>query len=140
MNAADLNKAIELAQTVGHSLVATADAQGLPHVAVAGELGLAKEGRIAVSAWFCPGTVTNLTQNRHIALVIWDRAADKGYQLLGEVESVTDIAMMDGYQAGLDEKPTPQVEKQLLISVEKIILFSQAPHSDLETQGQDGSS
>ena len=88
---------------------------------------------MAVAAWFCPGTVDNLRQNRKISLVVWDAAADIGYQLLGEVEKVEELSVLDGYVPGEEEKPPlPQVERQLLVRLEKIIDFSHAPHSDVE--------
>ncbi len=54
-----IQKALELADKLKHVFVATADAKGLPHVATAGKLRLESDGRVAVAAWFCPGTVIN---------------------------------------------------------------------------------
>jgi len=129
-----LRKAVTLAKNVGHVFVATADATGLPHVAAAGKITLIPdEGRVAVEAWFCPGTVANLQANQHTALVIWDPNMDNGYQLLGETEKVEDIAIVNGYAPGLDDKSTlPQVERRLLIRVDKIIGFRRSPHTDEE--------
>lgn len=127
-----LEKALALAEKMQHIFVATADASGLPHVAAAGKVAPAPDGRVAVAAWFCPGTVDNLDQNRLISLVIWDATIDTGYQLLGEVEKIEDLAILDGYMPGEEDKPPlPQVERQLIIRVNKIIAFSHAPHSDI---------
>ncbi len=131
MESQTLKEAVHLAQKLQHIFVATADPQGTPHMAAAGKLALAAEGRVVVSAWFCPTTVANLEGNRRVALVIWDSVADKGYQLLGETEDVEERAMMDGLAPGKD-RPIPQVERALLVRVEKIIDFTHAPHSDLE--------
>ena len=121
-------KAVALAEKLRHVFVATADANGLPHLAAAGKLTAESDKRVAVAAWFCPGTVDNLRQ-----LVVWDAAADIGYQLLGEVEKVEELSVLDGYVPGEEEKPPlPQVERQLLVRLEKIIDFSHAPHSDVE--------
>jgi hypothetical protein len=129
-----VKKAVTLAKNVGHVFVATADSTGLPHVAAAGKIALIPDGeRVAVEAWFCPGTVANLQANRHTALVIWDPDADNGYQLLGETEKVEDTAIMNGYAPGLEDKSTlPQVKRRLLIRVDKIIGFKGSPHSDEE--------
>jgi hypothetical protein len=134
MNAETLKKAILLAKNVGRVFVATADLKGLPHVAVAGKITLiSDEGRIAVEAWFCLGTVANLHANRNTALVIRDPNVDNGYQLLGETEKVEDTAIMNGYAPGLEDKSTlPQVERRLLIRVDKIIGFKHSPHTDQE--------
>jgi len=129
-----LKQAITLAKNVGHVFVATADATGLPHVAAAGRISLASDGgRVAVEAWFCPATVANLQANQQTALVIWDPNMDNGYQLLGETEKIEDTAIMNGYASGLEDKPTlPQVERRLLIRVDKTIGFRRSPHTDEE--------
>ena len=131
MNKTTLNQAVALAQKLQHVFVATTDGKGLPHLAAAGNLAHAPAGRVAVAAWFCPTTVANLQRNRRVALVVWEPKEDMGYQLLGEAEKVEEIAMMNGYAPGVEsESPLPQVERQLLVRVDKIIDFKHAPHSD----------
>jgi pyridoxine/pyridoxamine 5'-phosphate oxidase len=128
-----IHSAVALGQKLEHVFVATADAEGLPHVAAAGRISLGDEGLMTVSAWFCPGTVMNLRQNPKVSLVIWDEAADTGYQLLGKVEKVEETAMLNGYIPEKEGKdPSPQVERRLLIRVDKVTAFSHAPHSDME--------
>jgi hypothetical protein len=133
MNSEILKKAVRLGEELGQVFVATADTAGLPHVAAAGKISLESEDHVAVMEWFCPGTVTNLEANRSIGLVVWDEKTDMGYQLLGECEKVEEVGMMDGYLPGLeDQKPLPQVERKLIVRIEKITDFSHAPHSDVE--------
>lgn len=128
-----VEKAVQLASKVGYVFIATADANRWPHVAVARTLALKEERRIAVREWFCPGTMANLQSNSHISVVVWDENTDTGYQLLGEMEDMTDIGMIDGYTPKMGSKwPLPQVESQLLISVSKVVDFKRAPHSDIE--------
>ena len=128
-----IQKALELADKLQHVFVATAEANGLPHVAAAGKISLASNGRLEVSSWFCPSTVTNLERNRRISLVVWDAAEDTGYQLVGEVEKVEESAFLNGYAPEVEgSSPSPQVERQLLVRVDKVISFSHAPHSDVE--------
>ena len=87
---------------------------------------------MAVSAWFCPGTLANLNQNRLISLIVWDEAADCGFQLLGQVDSIGEKAVMNGYLPDSEHlAPLPQVEKILEVAVDKVIAFSHAPHSDV---------
>jgi hypothetical protein len=81
---------------------------------------------------FCPGTVENIQHNRRIALVVWDEGRDTGYQLLGEVKEVKELSFMDGYAPETESRMPPQVERQLIIHVNKILAFSHAPHSDME--------
>jgi hypothetical protein len=128
-----IRKAVTLGEETRHVFVATADARGLPHVAAAGRIELSSEGRVGVSAWFCPGTVLNVQQNRRIALVVWEAARDQGYQLLGEVEDLQETAFMDGYVPQLEKQPPPpQVERRLVVRVDKVLNFTHAPHGDQE--------
>ena len=129
-----LKKAVLLAKNIGHFLIATADAKGLPHMAAAGRINLTSdEGFVAVEDWFCPGTMANLQANRNTTLIVWDPKMDKGYQLLGKTEKVEDTAMMNGYVPKLEDKPPlPQVERRLLVRVNKIMAFRHSPHTDQE--------
>jgi hypothetical protein len=132
MNPETLERAIALANRQGHIFVATADGRGLPHVAAAGKMNLlpARKG-VAVEAWFCPGTVANLGENRRTSLVIWDPRTDEGYQILGEVEEIEEVAMMDGIAPDMEDPgPLPQVDRRLSIRVDKILGFRHAPHTD----------
>jgi hypothetical protein len=64
---------------------------------------------------------------------VWDRKNDTGYQLIGRSEKVEELAMLDGYAPKFDEKITiPQVERRVLVRIDKIIDFKHAPHNDLE--------
>lgn len=43
------------------------------------------------------------------------------------------MAFMDGLAPGADTpKPLPQVERKIMVRVDRIVRFSHAPHSDLE--------
>jgi hypothetical protein len=128
-----IQRALSLGQKLQHIFVATSVKRGLPHVAAAGKIAPVQDEKVAVSAWFCPCTAENLEQNRLVSLVIWDSASDKGYQLLGGVEKIEEDAMLNGYAPELEKKGlTPQVERTLIVRVESVIDFSQAPHSDIE--------
>ena len=133
MKIQSIQQAVNLAQSLQHVFVATSDASGLPHLAAASRIEVVEDAKVAISEWFCPGTMENLEQNRRIALVIWDAAVDKGYQLLGEVEDMNREAMMNGYAPELaSRQPLPQVEWRLTVRVDKVLDFSHAPHSDVE--------
>jgi hypothetical protein len=133
MEIAALRRASKLAERIGHIQVATVGHDGVPHMTVAGKLSIDPEGLVEVTAWFCPMTVKNLSMNRAISLVIWDPAADKGYQLLGMTERLEDMAYLDGYiPEQEDDVPIPQVMRKLVIRVDKILDFRHAPHSDIE--------
>jgi hypothetical protein len=127
-----LEQATQMANRVGHVFVATADANKWPHLAVARRLILKEHDRVAVEEWFCPGTMENLRLNSHVSVVIWDRNVDKGFQLIGDTERVSDIGVLDGYFPKENNKTIPQTESKIVIKVKKIIDFTRSPHSDIE--------
>ncbi len=133
MNVEILKKAEQLTAQAGHVFVATADAKGWPHVAAAGRMALAPEKHVVVTEWFCPGTMANLQANPRLSLVVWDSAADVGYQLIGELEEIKDLGVLDGYAPQVEGKaPVPQVERQLIVHIDRVIEFKRAPHTDVE--------
>ncbi|MGY6275121.1 hypothetical protein [Methylomonas sp. MgM2] len=74
-----------------------------------------------------------MSENPLISLVIWDAQKDEGYQLLGAVVDVRDLAVLDGYAPGVDdEQQLPQIERELLMRVDQILEFTHRPHSDIE--------
>ncbi|MBI2852564.1 MAG: pyridoxamine 5'-phosphate oxidase family protein [Chloroflexi bacterium] len=133
-----LAEAQQLAEKVGHVFIATAGKDGWPHLAAAKAMKLMPGGRAEVNEWFCPGTVANLKVNPRVSIVIWDESGDRGYQLLGEMEKMMDIGLLDGYTPEMKSKfIIPQVESQLVLRVERVIPFRHAPHSDVEEQEVD---
>lgn len=128
-----LEEVVSLAQQTGFVFVATADSNGMPHIAAAGKLAPAGKKNVTVEEWFCPGTIANLNENKSISIVVWSKESDNGFQLLGEVKKVQDLGMLDGYASALEaEHRVPQVDRQLLVEVQKILEFRIAPHTDIE--------
>jgi hypothetical protein len=133
MNAKTLKDVERLAAKAGYLFLATADARGWPHVTVAGRLAVTQEKHLLVTEWFCPGTTANLQVNPKVSLVVWDALTDVGYQLIGELEEIKDLGILDGYSPQVEGKTAvPQVQSQLLIHIDKIIDFRRAPHTDVE--------
>ena len=59
--------------------------------------------------------------------------AQSQFSQLGQVEAVNETGVLDGYDPEIESVVTiPQVRRELLVRVDKIIRFSQGPHSDLE--------
>lgn len=131
MNQEILDEAVALAKAVGYVFVATASADGVPHLASAGDLTFSGEGEIVVAEWFCPGTMANLQENEAIAVVAWDAQADRGHQLAGRVAEIRERSVIDGYVPEVGEEARPQVERELVIQVDQVLHFSQGPHSDV---------
>jgi hypothetical protein len=133
MNPKLLREAAELAARMGYVFVATAGSSGRTHLAAARTLSVTPENQVRVSDWFCPETMQNLCANNFLSIVTWDPAADYGFQLLGELVDLKELGMMNGYLPELEEKPPlPQVEREMVVRVDKIIDFKIAPHSDVE--------
>jgi uncharacterized protein len=132
MNSAKLREMEQLAAKVGHVFIATADSNGQPHIAAAGKLAQTPEKHLMLTEWFCPGTLANLQMNSHLSIVIWDPDVDSGYQIIGELEAIKDIGILDGYPKSQVRPSIPQVERQLLLHVDKILGFKRSPHTDLE--------
>lgn len=133
MKEATLARALDLGQKTKHVFVATADAHGWPHMAAAGRVALTPEGHVLVNEWFCPGTVANLQVNPRLSIVVWDAERDAGYQIIGEMEEMKDLGMLDGYSPSIEGKRRfPQVERQLLVHVDRVIEFKRSPHTDVE--------
>lgn len=128
-----LRDTMEMARRIGGVTVATATDDGTPHLATAGALRDAGDGRVAVEEWFCPGTLANLEANRRIAIAVYDSQADRGHQIVGTVERVEDVEILDGRPVGDEESaPVPQVERRLIVRPEHVYEFRRTPHSDRE--------
>jgi len=64
--------------------------------------------------------------------VVWDSLSDTGFQLLGELEEIKELGIIDGYSPGVEsQKRVPQVERQLLVHIDKVLEFKRAPHTDV---------
>jgi len=127
----ELSQITHLSARTGYALVATAGPDGVPHVASARRLDALPEGYLAVAEWFCPGTMANLQHNRSVSLVVWDSGTDTGYQVLGEVEEIRELSVLDGIAPGEAPLPVvPQIERELIVRVSQILSFRQAPHTD----------
>ena len=76
-----------------------------------------------------PRHAANLRGNNAVAIAVWDLQRDAGYQLLGHWRIKTSLS---GHTRPFEDKEVlPQVEKQLVVRVEKILDFSLAPHGDV---------
>lgn len=124
-------EALRIAEGDGLVLVATAGPRGIPHIAAAGGIEMDPDGKLAVTEWFCPTTLENLTSDPALAVVVWDETADKGYQFLGRLCRIQDVGVLDGFAPGVEsEPPLPQVLRKLVIEVEEVLAFERGPHSD----------
>lgn len=125
-----IEKAVALGKKLQQVFVATADKNGLSHIAAAGDISREEDRRVTVAACYCPRTVDNLHHNRMISIVVWEPLADRGYQLSGEVEQIEESAEPDGYAPKLKAKASlSKKECKLVVHVDRVIPFSQGPRS-----------
>lgn len=130
MSAENWENVIKVARKTGEMLLATADERGVPHISVVNNFVFGAVDHVEVRGWFCENTCANLIQNPNVSLVVWDPQEDCGYQLVGEEAEMEDLAMLDGYAAGLEE--IPQVERKIYINIHRILAFKKKAHMDLE--------
>ncbi|MEW5804516.1 MAG: pyridoxamine 5'-phosphate oxidase family protein [bacterium] len=114
------------------AIIGTADQEGFPHLAMERGVRWVREKTVEFESWFCETTVKNLRENPKVSVAIFDQKTQKGYQLLGRIESIHEGAILDGYIPG--EKPgeqdIPSQAYRIDIAIEKILFFSSGPHSD----------
>lgn len=133
MNPQVLRDAVKLAGKMEHILIGTANKNKEPHIAVATRINIVDDAHVAVSEWFCQGTVANLFENPLVSLVIWDSEGDTGYQLIGVSESIDNMAVLGCWTPEVDKQiSVPQIERRVLVRVNKIFDFKHAPHNDIE--------
>ena len=122
----------KLAQKVKVVYIATADKEGIPHLAASEGMTFVDRDRIFFRAWFCLRTVENLRENPRLSLAILDPKTLEGYQILGEMEGIEKGAILDGYAPETEKRwaGLPQTEHQLLIRVKEVLHLTSGPHSD----------
>lgn len=131
MNPRAVQDAVELAGRGARILVATASADGVPHLAAAGAVKAGAGGALEITAWYCPGTLENLERNPRLSLTVWDPREDRGHQIVGELVRIDTLAVLDGYAPGLERFDSlPQVERTIVMRPQRVLVFTHAPHSD----------
>ncbi|MEW5804951.1 MAG: pyridoxamine 5'-phosphate oxidase family protein [bacterium] len=113
-------------------LIGTADRRGFPHLAMEMGVQWVKERTMRFESWFCLSTIKNLKENPKVAVAIFDQQTQKGYQMLGRIESIHEAAILNGYIPGEkpDEHGIPPQAYRIDIAIEEVLFFSSGPHSD----------
>ena len=126
-----IKEALHIAEENGPVFIFTVGTDGRPHVAAARGIETESEGKLAITEWFCPNTLENLTGNPCLSVVVWDTTVDVGYQFLGRLDRIQDMGVLDGFApAEESEPPLPQVLRKLVMDVEEVLTFKRRPHSD----------
>jgi uncharacterized protein len=112
------------------AVVASADAEGHPHLVLGGNISVLDDGHLAFENWFCPTTLGNVELNPHIAVAVLAPAAGIGYQFIGHVVLGFDVAMLDGYAPGAEAPGEPQSLTRLVMKIEHVLAFCAGIHTD----------
>jgi hypothetical protein len=112
------------------AFVASADQRSRPHLAASRGLKVPDAEHVVFEAWFCRKTLENVAEVPRVALAVIDAATGGGYQLVGTVEKVIPIGILDGYAPEAEAPGTPQVESRMVVRVEEIMEFSTGAHTD----------
>lgn len=129
MLAKRLAEAISLAGKVRQLFVSTADINGVPHMTIADHLFCIDDYTVEITAWFCTRTAKNVDENPHLSLVVWNEEKDLGFQIIGEVTQILDLAMLNGLTSK-EIQPIPQIERKLIVKVSQVLSFGRATHID----------
>lgn len=132
MNGETMSKVLRLAEKAGRVFIATADGDSIPHIAVAKRMQPSSGDTVSITEWFCPETISNLSINRNVSLVVWDDTHDEGYQCIGEMKAVIESGMLDGYSPIEERSPVQQILHSLSIKLSAVIPFSLAAHVEKE--------
>ncbi len=117
-------------EEVDVAFVASADAEGTPHLAAGMGLQVTDPDHLAFEAWFCTKTLDNVAHHPRLAIAVTAPKTAKGYQFIGTVEKSSETAILDGFVPGLESPGLPQVCSRLEVRVETIMEFSARIHSD----------
>jgi predicted pyridoxine 5'-phosphate oxidase superfamily flavin-nucleotide-binding protein len=120
-----LERAMRLAPTARHALLATVDETGTPRMTPVEECRPAGGGRVAVRAWVDISGPAGPGGGR-LALLLWD-GDGHGYQLTGRIVRLQETEVLDGLAEIEQEVHFPQVERTLLVQVDSVEEFHFAP-------------
>lgn len=125
-----LPAAVQRSEDGGRLLVTTAAADGRPHMATAGSLRRIGTVGLEVTAWFCPRTVRNVAENPRMSVVDLSEGG-QGFQLMCVVESVDEVATLNGWAPDLEtDEPAPQVQRAFQTTVSEVLAFEDRVHTD----------
>ena len=113
--------------------LATADEEGLPHIATAEGIRVEEEGRVCFSAWFCVKTMENLLVNPRLSVAVMDPLNKLGFQLICKVEKIDQVEVIDGYSPAAEKRweHRPQTRYKLVADIEQVLEMSTGAHSDM---------
>jgi predicted pyridoxine 5'-phosphate oxidase superfamily flavin-nucleotide-binding protein len=115
----------------GVATVASADAEGRPHLALGNSIKILDGEHLLFENWFCQTTLRNVERNRRVAIAVMAPESAAGYQFIGSVVHGSDIALLDGYTPGMIPASDLQALTCLVVRVEEVLAYCSGIHSDL---------
>jgi len=126
-----MEEAVRFAQDARHILLLALDEKGYPFCTPAERIAGTADGGLLVAGWWYADTVERLRERSRVGLLIWDEQRDICYQVRGDVTSLQEIDVYDGYAIGEENEPVlPQAEWSIRISVQRVMqcVFRYAAH------------
>jgi len=99
----------------------TANRRGIVHADLVHHMAVI-EGDVRVQEWFSPLTLSDLEENKHVTLVIWDPKIQQGYQLEGKWKELKEQAPLGDHLPNKEEL-FPQVAWDLRIAIQSVMPF-----------------
>lgn len=131
MNANQLERAVEFGKRAGNVFMAVVGPDGYPIVNSARQIEQVGDNQFAIEDWVRPLTVKHVKEKPKMAVLIWDPAADNGYEILGEVLMFENQAFLNGFAPEVEGSGyLPQVQRKIIIRADQITAFSHALRCD----------
>lgn len=117
-----------------HVLVATTDGNGIPHLSAASSVGLSSDGLLAVRKCYCQKTMDNVRENPLLSVLILNANLACGYQLIGRLQGMGDLADPDMLLAAMSRTngrlaEALHVDAEFLVKVMQILDFEHVAES-----------
>lgn len=113
----------------GVATVASADAEGHPHLALGGGIKVLDAAHLLFENWFCQTTLRNVELNQRVAVAVM------APEFIGSVVHGDDMALLDGYTPGRVPVSDLQALTRLVIRVDEVLACCSGIHSDLPVGG-----
>jgi predicted pyridoxine 5'-phosphate oxidase superfamily flavin-nucleotide-binding protein len=115
----------------GVATVASADADGCPHLALGSAVQVLDDEHLLFENWFCRTTLRNVEQNQQVSVAVMAHDSASGYQFIGSVVHGSDVALLGGYTPGTLPVSDLQAMTRLVVRVTEVLAFCSGIHSDL---------
>ena len=103
--------------------VASSSLGGEPHLALSTELTMLDEKTVQLTSFCCLNTVDNLRDNPRVAIGVWSKKLDEGWQIVGTPTAV-DVSPVEGATC------PDAVQYTLTLTIDEALHLVPGQHSD----------